>query len=252
MRVELNGLQLDSDEEGGEGRSVTSISTVESRNTASYDAPGGQSSTFGDLGRGVVKIVLEGLVSGKNGPVLLEGIWGCFKKGDPVEFNSDISGAADITKVLIDSMVIKSAAGNKNRFDYYLELLEYREPPEEPEGPTAGESGEAGEEGEGEGGAGSAETNGEAQKWAEQVAEESATERNDLTGSVQDADGRPAKNATVIVSGQGREIEVQTDDNGEYKVTDVAPGDYKVATADGQARYVLVGTRNISGKVKEG
>jgi hypothetical protein len=54
VRIELNGLQLDCEEEGGEGRSVTSISTVESRNTAAYDAPGGQSSTFGDLGRGAV------------------------------------------------------------------------------------------------------------------------------------------------------------------------------------------------------
>ncbi|WP_424358896.1 carboxypeptidase-like regulatory domain-containing protein [Methanocella sp. MCL-LM] len=222
MKIELNGIPLDGEEEGGEGRSVTHISTVDARNTEAYDAPGGQSSSYSDLGRSAVKIIAEGIVSGKNSTTLLEGIWGCFKKGDPVEFNSDISGAADITKVLIDSMIVKSVAGNRNRFDYVIELWEYREPPEEPEGPVAGDTGLPEEE------AAPAEANQEAEQWANEVATDSSARRNELTGVVLDPAGNPTPGVTVVVAGCGREIEVQTDDRGEYRVKDLDPGDYSV------------------------
>lgn len=222
MKIELNGIPMDSEEEGGEGRSVTNISTRDVRNTAAYDSPGGQSSSYSDLGRSAVKITVEGLASGKNATALMEGIWSCFKRGDPVEFNSDVSGAADITRVLIDNMIVRTAAGNRNRYDYIIELWEYREPPEEPEGPTAGEGDLSEEEPV------AVEPNEEAVKWAEEVAADSAARRNELSGVVVDADGNPAKGLTVVITCCGQEMEVRTDDNGGYKVKDLESGDYSV------------------------
>ena len=227
MKIELNGIPMDCEEEGGEGRSVTHISTVDARNTEAYDAPGGQSSSYSDLGRSAVKIIAEGIISGKNSTTLLEGIWACFKKGDPVEFNSDISGAADITKVLIDSMIVKSVSGNRNRFDYVIELWEYREPPEEPEGPVAGDTELREEEAAPAEEAPSA-PNEEAAQWADEVAQDSAARHNELTGVVLAADGNPAPGVTVVVTGCGRECEVHTNDKGEYRVKDLDPGDYSV------------------------
>jgi len=242
MKIELNGIPMDSEEEGGEGRSVTSISTQDARNTAAYDSPGGQSSSYSDLGRSAVKIALEGIASGKNGTTLMEGIWSCFKRGDPVEFNSDITGAADITKVLIDSMIVTTAAGNRNRYDYIIELLEYREPPEEPEGPLARETELSDEETE------TAETSEEAVKWADEVAEEAGARRNELSGVVVDAEGKPGKEVTVIITGCGREIGIKTDDQGSYKVKDLEPGEYRVSVDDpayeGRTQYVSVGYGN--------
>lgn len=224
MKIELNGIFMDKDDEGGSGRSVKSIVTEDLRNMEAYDSPGMQGSSYNDLGRSAVKIFFEGTVTGQDARTLLEGIWSCFKKGDPVEFNSDVSGAADITKVLIASFMVTGAAGNSSRYDYAMELREYKEPPEEPGIP-------GGAEGEEEAPPESKADEG-AKEWADEVAKESSDACNELTGTVLDAGGKPASGVTVIISGGGREITVKTDSEGVYHVENMEPGDYKITIKD--------------------
>ncbi len=223
MRIELNGVSLDMGQEGG-GRSVKHIATEDIRNVEAYDSPGAQGSSYSDLGRSAVRISLEGTVTGEEARALLEGFWSCLKKGDPVEFNADLSGAADVTKVLIASFVVTGAAGNSRRYDYAMELWEYKEPPEEPDVPGSASS-EAAEETEGM-------QEEKAKKWARDVADEAEAGINQITGVVLDVDGNPAAGVTVVITGGQGEIEVKTDDEGVYVAEDVKPGDYIIRVKD--------------------
>lgn len=231
MKIELNGIELDRDEEGGEGRSIKSITTEDTRNVESYDSPGTQGSSYNDHGRSAVRLAFEGTAAGKEARTLLEGIWSCFKKGDPVEFNSDISGAADITRVLIQNFVVASAAGDRDRYDYAIGLWEYKEPPEEPDIPGAGsEEGAASEEVEltEEQAAAEAAKEENAEKWAEEQARISNESVNELSGVVLNAEGKPAAGVTVIISGAGQELEVKTDEEGTYRAEKLEPGEYTI------------------------
>jgi hypothetical protein len=224
MKIELNAIPLDNGEDS-EGRSVKNIRTEDMRNVEAYDSPGAQGSSYHDMGRSAVKVAFEGTMTGEAARTVLEGIWSCFKKGDPVEFSSDISGAADITKVLIDSFVVTSAAGDRRRYDYSIELWEYKEPPEEPEGPATGSDTGGDEEAE--------KKNDEAaEAWAEEAAEGSEAGLNELKGVVLDIEGKPAKGVTVVITGGGREIEVKTDDAGAYTAEDLEPGDYSISVKE--------------------
>jgi hypothetical protein len=222
MKIELNGVPLQKEDDGtGDGWGVTDVSIRDLREMEVYDVPGGQGSSYQDQGRSAVSMKVKGTATGPNARGLLEGIWSCFKKGDPVAFNSDVSGAADITKVLIESLRVESRAGNRNRYDYLVSLWEYREPPEEPEAPgTVSDEAADGEAG--------AKNEEEAKAWAGDKAEESDQSFNELSGLVLDGDGNPAKGVTVVITGAGREIEVKTDDEGIYRADRLEPGDYRI------------------------
>ncbi|OPY30002.1 MAG: hypothetical protein A4E28_00500 [Methanocella sp. PtaU1.Bin125] len=221
MKIELNGIALDGEGEGGEGRSVKNITTEDARNVEAYDAPGTQGSSYNDQGRSAVKLAFEGTVVGKDARTLLESIWSCFKKGDPVDFYSDISGAADITKVLIESFVVTGAAGDRNRYDYAIGLWEYKEPPEEPDIP-GGEPEEGAEEAEDEA------KKGRAEKWADRQAIESEESLNTLTGKVLNDAGEPVGGVRVRIVGRKQELSATTDAEGVYTVSNLDPGVYVI------------------------
>lgn len=220
MKIDLDGITLDETQEQADGsivagRSVSNISTADKRNVVSYEAPGAQGSTHNDLGRSAVVISFDGTISGDNARAIVESIRSKFKAGKPVPFLSDLSGAADITKVLIDRFTVKDTAGSLDRYDYSIILKEYREPPEEPEAPSV-------EEKEAEG----SDKDEAAGDWAEEEAEKSDEGVNIIVGKVLDIDGNPKKGVKVKVSGPEGEDIVETDDEGTYKLENLKPGEY--------------------------
>ena len=134
MKIELDGIMLNETKEeasGGitDGRNIANLNVTNKRNSIPHDLPGMMGSAFQDLGRAAVVISFDGVISGQNSKSFLESLRGKFQKGDPVAFNSDLSGTADITKVLIDDLKVLDSVGSKDRYNYSIVLKEYKEPP---------------------------------------------------------------------------------------------------------------------------
>jgi len=251
MKIELDGIALDtiqgSTDGVSEGRSVSNINTADKRNIDSQDSPGAQGSSHQDLGRMAVVVSFDGTLLGPNATSIIEQIRSRFKKGDPVPFLSDLSGTADITKVIIDSFNVKDTVGAKDRYDYSIILKEYKEPPEEPEAPAVGtgaggpeeeseeaakgEEGAEGKEGEGEIEEEKKEEETEADKEAKEKVEEEAKNSDEgcniVTGEVRDENDQPMKGVCVKINGP-EDREVYTDENGVYTAENLPPGEYTV------------------------
>lgn len=133
MKVELDGTALDQTEEsptGGvsEARSILKIVAGAKRNYVMHTIPGMDGCRFQDMGRTAVRIEFHGMISGKSAISVLEMIRSRFKSGQPASFVSDVSGASDITRVIIDDFKVTREAGNKNLYSYAITLREYTDP----------------------------------------------------------------------------------------------------------------------------
>jgi hypothetical protein len=221
MRIELDGIQLDSIKEGmggiSDGRSVSSISAADKRNIVSHDAPGAAGSSHYDQGRSAVVISFEGTIFGENARTIVEQIRSRFKSGEAVPFIADLAGMAEITKVIIDRLSVKDSEGAKDRYEYSIVLKEYREPPEEPEAPETG-------------------ADEEARAWADQEASRSDKGVNVVTGKVLGADGRPVEGVRLTIRCSDGEHSVETDGDGVYRLENLPPGEYTVLVGEGERK----------------
>jgi hypothetical protein len=140
-------------------------------------------------------------------------------------FNSDISGATDVTKVLIEDLRIEDLPGTVSRYRYSIVLREYKEPPPEPEAPPSQDE--------------------QAEEWSEEVAERSVASINVVTGRVLDSEGNPKGGIPVtLISAEG-EYGAQTSEEGLYRLEDLPPGRYRVAVDseeyEGVEEVVVIG-----------
>ncbi len=243
MQIDLDGIALDETREQPDGsilagRSVSNIATEDKRNVVSYEAPGAQGSSYNDLGRSAVAISFDGTISGDDARGIIASIRAKFKAGVPVSFLSDLSGAADITKVLIDRFAVKDTAGSPDRYDYSIVLKEYREPPEEPRVTEEEEEGLPGRE-------------EAAEEWAEEEAVRSEEGVNSITGRVLDSEGKPRKGVKVTVRCTDGEYTVETDEDGVYRLDNLEPGEY-TATVEGEGDEGAVSRLNIGGNEEAG
>ncbi len=223
MKVELDGILLNDTQEqadGGilEGRSISSISASDGRNMVMLSVPGMEGSVFQDLGRTAVRLSFEGVISGRNARSVVEMIRSKFKQGEPLGFNSDVSGAADITKVIIEDFRVVDAAGSKDRYSYSLMLKEYIEPPPQPSQPAAQDE--------------------EAEAWADNAAEEAEESINVVSGKVLDAEGKPKGGVTVKVTGPDGEYTLTTGDDGVYQTDSLSPGEYETTVDSEGYEYI--------------
>jgi hypothetical protein len=262
MMIELDGIPLSHtqvDAAGGilEGRSVRNVNIVDERNLVKHEVPGMQGSVFQDLGRTAVKISFDGKVLGANAKNIIEQIRSKYKGGEPVPFLSDLSGAADVSQVVIDSFIATETAGTIGQYDYSIALKEFKEQPvmaaapaAAPAAPGGGEAESGGQEEAGEGAAREEEGEKEgeeisgreaaereeagaadeaAKDWAEGEANKSDKGVNTVTGTVLDADGNPKKGVKVTIKGPDGEHSAETDEQGIYKVDNLPVGDYTAA-----------------------
>jgi hypothetical protein len=237
MNIELDGIPLvkaDTSPQGGqtEVRNVVNISTTDKRDMIGHKIPGMEGDVFQNLGRSPVVISFDGNFQGKTAKENLEVLRTKFKQGTPLPFNSDISGAADITQVLINDMRIEESATVTGRYHYFMVLQEYKVPPPEPVMPPAQDE--------------------EAAAWQEETAEEVAESINVITGKVLDAGGNPKPGVTVRATGESGEYSVETDEEGIYRIDEATPGTYTVTVDseeyEGIEEQVTVGSGEGSGE----
>ncbi|CAJ36894.1 carboxypeptidase regulatory-like domain-containing protein [Methanocella arvoryzae] len=240
MKIELDGIPLATTVYGGTGgqqevRNIRRITTTDRRNVMAYEVPGMEGSTFQNLGRSAVLISFEGLITGKGAKGVLENIRARYKGGTPVSFNSDITGAADVTKVIIQELVITETTELIDHFEYSIVLREFKEPPPEPTTPPSQDE--------------------EAEEWAQAEAKKAADTKSQVKGSVKDGDGKPVAGKEVIIAGMFGEYSVTTDENGDYYVEELPPGQYEVSVNDpayeGMTRTIEVSGEETTGPAGE-
>jgi len=77
------------------------------------------------LGRGAVRIRLQGVLTGTQAGQSLETIREKFRAAQPVSFVSDIATATKVVRVLVQDMKVRELAGRPERFEYAITLVEY-------------------------------------------------------------------------------------------------------------------------------
>jgi len=231
MNIELDGIPLfraDTSPQGGqtEIRNVYNISTTDRRDMIGHKIPGMEGDVFQNLGRSPVVISFDGTFQGKTAKENLEVLRTKFKQGTPLPFNSDISGAADITHVLINDMRIEESADVIGKYHYFMVLQEYKVPPPEPVMPPAQDE--------------------EAAAWQEETAEDVMDSINVITGKVLDNEGNPRSGVTVTATGESGEYRAETDEQGVYRIEEAVPGTYTVQVDlegyEGSEQEVTVGS----------
>jgi len=221
MKIELDNIPLVMQkEENGkivEVRSVMNIKTYEKRRIVEHKIPGMEGNIFQDLGRDPVKISFEGTFQGGNAKENLETIRSKFKSGKEVPFASDITGASEVSQVLITEFDIEDTGGIKNQYRYYIELREYITPTEEET--TAPEQEE------------------QAEGAVEDKINDALGSINYITDKVLDANGNPKKDVDVKITWDKGEITIKTNEEGIYKQENLEPGKYTIKVdAEGYER----------------
>jgi hypothetical protein len=219
MSIELDGLPLIKhvrDEGTGatkEFRSVNNIKVSEKRSIIVHRFPCSEGGALQNLGREPVRISFEGIIYGEGAKDGLQQIRSKFKAGKPVSFSSDLSGVAEVTQVLVESLQVEEIGGTTNRYRYRMALREYSPPPGEEEPPPSQEE--------------------EAKEETEQTTDDAQGSVNFITGDVVDADGNPLSDVDVKISFDGGEYTVKTDDNGVFRKDNLDPGTY-IVTIDAE------------------
>lgn len=241
MNIEIDGIPLVKSEqaEAGSGveiRNVSNISTTDRRNIVEHQIPGMEGSVFQNMGRAAVRISFEGTLQGRSAKNKLETIRSKFKQGVPLPFNSDISGAADVTQVLIENLRITEEAGITDRYQYSIVLCEYKEPPPEPTNPPSQDE-EAGE-------------------WQQNRGEGTVESINYITGKVLDHQGNPKTGIPVLIRSEEGEYRVETNEEGVYRQNDLPPARYRVTVESeeyrGIEKEVVIGSGGGEEEHREG
>jgi hypothetical protein len=214
MNVELDGMKLIEhirDPDTGatkELKSVYNISVSENRSIVEHKIPGMEGGILQDLGREPVRIFFDGIIYGETAREDLERIRAKYKKGTPVPFSSDVSGAAEVTQILIEDLNVRDHGGSVNRYGYSITLREYLVPREEEEPAPSQEK--------------------EAEEAAEEKADDAKSSVNYIEGEVRDADGNPQEGVSVKITWDGGAYTVKTNDKGIYRQDNLEPGTYTV------------------------
>lgn len=214
MNVELDGMKLIEhvrDTSTGatkELRSVYNLSVNEKRSIVEHKIPGMEGGILQDLGRDPIWISFDGIIYGETAKEDLEKIRARYKAGMPVLFSSDITGAAEVTQVLIEELHVGDRGGTANRYEYSIALREYLEPPEEEEPAPSQEK--------------------EAEEAVEEKTDEAFGFVNYVYGKVLDAGGNPKKDVPVKITWDEGEIIIKTNEGGVYRKDELEPGKYTV------------------------
>lgn len=213
MNIELDSIPLvwtERDQIGNitEIRNISNIRTSDRRSMVEHEIAGMEGNFFQNLGRYPVKISFDGSLQGRTAKTNLETLRSKFKQGTPLPFNSDISGATDVSKVLIEDLHIEDFPGTVSRYGYSIVLREYKEPPPEPSIPPSQDD--------------------QAEEWSREVAEDAADSINEIRGRVLDREGNPAVGAPIKVIGSDGEYDTEADSEGNYSIENLPPGRYRV------------------------
>ena len=218
MLIEIDGIPLIFHNQPGgpeDIRTVTNISTGDSRAVVEHEIPGMEGNSFQDVGRSPVTISFDGSLHGPAARGNVEKLRSKFKQGTPLPFLSDISGATDVTKVLIEDLRVMEEAGIPEVYNFSIILQEYKEPPPEPVTPPSQDD--------------------DAKQWMGDQTKKAQESNNFLSGIVKDPEGKPKEGIPVIASGHGITFESKSNANGVYRIDNLLPGKYLVSV--GHSEY---------------
>ena len=116
---------------------VQSLHTEEARTLVEQRVPEQQGSTFQDMGRDPVTIVLEGLLLGDEVQSNLETLRTAQAKAEALSFAADIAVGTELTEVVIEDFRVRQVAGYRNRYRFTMRLREHVEPPQPAAAATA-------------------------------------------------------------------------------------------------------------------
>ena len=121
MTVRLGRIEL---------TAVQSLHTEESRTLVEQRVPEQQGSTFQDLGREPVTLLLDGLLLGDDALQTMEKLRQAQAKAEPLSFAADIAVGSELTDVVIEDFRARQVAGYAARFRFTMRLREHVEPPQ--------------------------------------------------------------------------------------------------------------------------
>ena len=108
-------------------RSVYSLNVIDKRKIVELEVIGSAGSVLQDMGCEPVKISVVGEMMGPESKNYIESMINKFNNNKPVEFASDLSSISEISKVIIENLLIQEVAGSPNRYKYHLSLKEHTE-----------------------------------------------------------------------------------------------------------------------------
>jgi len=214
MSIELDKIPLIKhirDDDTGKTKVINSVYNVNvemKRNVVENNIPGVKGGTLQDFGRKSVRISFEGIIYGEGAKEALKNLRLRFKAGKPVPFSSDVSGLAEVTDVLIESLQVEDTGGMPNNYKYRMALREYRPPSKKDKPPPSQEE--------------------EAKEEVEEKADDAKTSINYIDGWVVDAEENAQADVEVKVTFDGGEYTIKTDEKGYYRIDELEPGKYTI------------------------
>ncbi len=114
---------------------VHRIVTLEDSAFVHHRIPGGAGHVLQDLGRGSVRLRIEGICFGPAARADLEALRALHTAREPVDFIADVVGQTYVSRVALDRLEVAESAGDPEQFTWALTVVEHVEPP--PQGAAA-------------------------------------------------------------------------------------------------------------------
>lgn len=120
MAIEIAGIKLDR---------IHSIHTNEQSEWVQHKTPGLDGNLQQNMGRGLVRLNVEGIFFGVEALLRLEKLRKVYLKKEPVDFLAEITGQAYFAQVVLNNLEILQHATEPDQFSFSMVLFEYVPPP---------------------------------------------------------------------------------------------------------------------------
>ncbi|MBZ5724654.1 MAG: hypothetical protein LAP87_06615 [Acidobacteriia bacterium] len=121
MPIEIGGIEI---------ARVHRIATVEQAAFVAHRVPGLEGDLVQNLGRGSVRLTIEGICYGPAAADDLEKLHQMHRDGQPVDFLADIVGQSYFSQVIIERFEVRQAAGGPDEYGFAMLVAEYVISPE--------------------------------------------------------------------------------------------------------------------------
>ena len=121
MPIEIAGISLSR---------IHKIATLEVADFVRHRVPGLEGDLVQDMGRGSVRLEIEGIFYGEESSPQLEELREVYKSREAVDFLAEITGEAYFAQVILEQLEVLQRSQEPEQFSYRLVVAEYVEPPE--------------------------------------------------------------------------------------------------------------------------
>jgi hypothetical protein len=108
---------------------VHRIVTLEDAAFVHHRVPGAAGDVLQDMGRGSVRLRVEGICFGDTAADDLDALRGLYAAREPVDFIADVVGQTYVSQVALDRLEVAESAADPGQFSWTLTVSEYVESP---------------------------------------------------------------------------------------------------------------------------